>query len=54
MDHFGVERILNASDWPWGKMQVPIKAIKRACRGDTVDMNRLFYENVAELLTLSV
>lgn len=53
IDAFGVERVLYASDWPWGNMATPIQAVKVACNGDKKMERRLFFENAAELLDLS-
>lgn len=50
---FGPERILFASDWPWGDRTTPIKTVKAACRGDAGLEHLIFYENAANLLTLN-
>lgn len=49
---FGVERILYASDWPWGGMASPIRCVAKACHGDKVMERQIYYENAAELLHL--
>ena len=49
---FGVERVLYASDWPWGNMSAPIQAVKIACNGDKQAKQRIYYDNAAELLQL--
>jgi predicted TIM-barrel fold metal-dependent hydrolase len=54
VDIFGIDKILNASDWPWGKMWVPIQAVKWACRGDKAAQKRILYENAAELMRISI
>ena len=47
---FGAERVLYASDWPYGNRIPAKKAVKAACRGDW-DLERLiFFENAATLL----
>ena len=51
---FGAERVLYASDWPYGNRIPAVKAVKAACRGDW-DLERLiFYENAATLLGMDV
>lgn len=47
---FGPERVLFASDWPFGNRQPAVKIVKKACRGDAFLEKRIFYENAAELL----
>ncbi len=54
IDVFGAERVLFGSDWPWGSTGTPIRAVKRACNGDKGILRRIFYENSAELLKISV
>jgi predicted TIM-barrel fold metal-dependent hydrolase len=49
---FGIERILFASDWPFGSRKTAFKALRRACKGDKYVERRTFYENAAELLNL--
>lgn len=49
---FGPERVMYASDWPYGNRLPAIKIIKKACKGDTALEKRIFYENAAELLGL--
>jgi hypothetical protein len=50
---FGPERVMYASDWPWGDMPVCIAAVRAACRGDKGLERRLLYENAAQLLGLA-
>lgn len=52
VDTFGPDRVLNGSDWPWGRMHTSIRAVRRACRGDGPLERRILYENAAELLKL--
>ena len=53
IDVFGPERVLFASDWPWGSRGTPIRVVKRACRMDDGVKKRIFYENAKELLKLT-
>ena len=48
----GPEKVMYASDWPWGAIWPAIRQVKRACRGDKGLERRLFYDNAAELLKL--
>lgn len=54
VDVFGPDKVLNASDWPWGKMRTSLKAVKWACRGDKGLLKRIYYENSAELMKLDL
>ncbi len=54
IDAFGAERVLFASDWPYGKRRTAIKAVQKACLGDKSLENALFYENACRLLSLPV
>jgi predicted TIM-barrel fold metal-dependent hydrolase len=47
---FGPERVLFASDWPFGNRPPAVKIAKAACRGDRGLERRIFYQNAAELL----
>ena len=47
---FGPDRVMYASDWPFGNRKPAIKIVKKACRGDTSLEKRIFYENAAEIL----
>jgi predicted TIM-barrel fold metal-dependent hydrolase len=49
---FGPERVLFASDWPYGNRPPALAIAKRACRGDRGLERRIFFENAAELLGL--
>ena len=53
LEAFGPERVMYASDWPWGNMDVSIKVIKQICKGDVGLMRRLLCDNAAELLNVS-
>lgn len=50
MDVFGPERVLFASDWPFGNPGPMIKIVRKACRGDRVLEQMLFHDNAARLL----
>jgi hypothetical protein len=47
---FGQERVMYASDWPYGNQKPAVKIIKKACCGDKSLERRIFYENAAILL----
>jgi hypothetical protein len=47
---FGPDRVMYASDWPYGNRQSAVKIIKKACCGDKSLERRIFYENAASLL----
>ena len=49
---FGPERVLYASDWPWGNHTPAIKIVRKACRGDKTLEGKIFRENAARLLSL--
>lgn len=51
---FGAEKVLYASDWPYGNRDPHIKIIKVACRGDAKLEEMLFYRNAQELLGISI
>jgi len=51
---FSPDKVLYASDWPFGDRITPIKVIKKACRGDEGIERRVFYENASELMHLSI
>jgi len=50
---FGPEKVMYASDWPWGTRLPHIKTVTVACRGDSSLEKRIFYDNAAELLDLA-
>ena len=54
IDVFGPERVLFASDWPWGSRGTPIRAVRKACAGDKGILRRIFFENSEELLGISL
>jgi hypothetical protein len=47
---FGPEKVLYASDWPYGRRIPAIMAAKSACRGDTHLEKAIFHDNAAKLL----
>ena len=49
---FGPERVMFASDWPFGNPEPAIKIIQKACRGDKSLEKRIFYENAAALINI--
>ena len=51
---FGPEKVLYASDWPYGDRVTAIKTVKAACTGDKGVEKRIFFENAAELTHLQV
>ncbi len=49
---FGADKVMYASDWPWGNQAPHIRAVKVACRGDQKLAERIFYRNAEALLDL--
>ncbi len=49
---FGSERVLFASDWPYGDRKMSIKMIKLACKEENRLREKIFYRNAATLLGL--
>lgn len=47
---FGPERVLFASDWPYGYRPPALAIVREACRGDAALARRLLHDNAAELL----
>lgn len=52
MQVFGTEKVMYASDWPYGYRPPAFKATKLACKGDAALEGMVFYENAAKLLRL--
>jgi predicted TIM-barrel fold metal-dependent hydrolase len=50
---FGPERVLYASDWPFGNRKTNIACVAEACGNDKYLKRRIYFENAAELLKLS-
>ncbi|MFY9396863.1 MAG: amidohydrolase family protein [Desulfomonilia bacterium] len=51
---FGPEKVMYASDWPYGNRLPAVRAAKKACRGDRSLEDRIFWKNAAELLKMNV
>jgi predicted TIM-barrel fold metal-dependent hydrolase len=49
---FGPERVLYASDWPYGNHLPAVRSVARACRGDNRLADMIYCENAARLLKL--
>ena len=49
IDHFGVDRILYASDWPYGFHNATIRAVKKAVP-NVENADKIFYKNAKFLL----
>ncbi|MDI6797956.1 MAG: amidohydrolase family protein [Desulfatibacillaceae bacterium] len=49
---FGPERVLFASDWPFGSQKTAIRIVEKACKKDKSLMQRIFADNAKELLGL--
>ena len=49
---FGNDRVLFASDWPYGLRKPAISAVKEACNGDISLAKAVLYDNAVELLKL--
>jgi len=49
---FGAERVMYASDWPYGYRLPHIKTVKVACRGDEALENMVFFDNAKHLLRI--
>lgn len=52
IDAFGPERVLFASDWPYGNRPPAINIVRKACKGDSQLQERIFHKNAAALLNL--
>ena len=50
---FGPDRVLFASDWPFGNRKPAVRIVKKACQGDKSLEKRIFYENAASVLGMS-
>jgi len=49
---FGSERVLFASDWPFGSQRPAKRTVIAACGKDDALKNKIFYENAAALMGL--
>jgi predicted TIM-barrel fold metal-dependent hydrolase len=52
IDAFGPERVLFASDWPYGNRAPALAIVREACRGDHALERRILFSNAAELLRI--
>lgn len=52
LDLFGTNRVMYASDWPYGDRTISINIMKDACGNNKNLENKVFYENAAQLLKL--
>ncbi|MEW6077443.1 MAG: amidohydrolase family protein [Thermodesulfobacteriota bacterium] len=52
IEAFGEDKVLFASDWPFGCRKPAIKAVKAACKGNQRLERKLFYENACHLLKI--
>jgi len=52
MAAFGPERVMFASDWPFGNPGPMVRIVKAACRGDRALEQMIFHDNAARLLGL--
>ncbi len=50
---FGAERVLFASDWPYGNRPPALAIVREACRGDRGLERRILFDNAAELLGIT-
>jgi predicted TIM-barrel fold metal-dependent hydrolase len=50
IEAFGPERVLFASDWPYGNRAPALTIMREACRGDRALERRILFSNAAELL----
>jgi hypothetical protein len=50
IEAFGPERVLFASDWPYGNRPPALTIVREACRGDRGLERRILFENAAQLL----
>ncbi len=49
---FGSERVLFASDWPYGDRKKSIQMVREACKGNSEMEERIFFSNSARLLKM--
>lgn len=52
IDVFGEDKVLFASDWPFGSRKPAIKAVKAACKGNERLERKVFYENACSLMKI--
>jgi hypothetical protein len=49
---FGPDRVLYASDWPFGDAWASLACARKACKGDEPLLRKVLYENAASLMDL--
>ena len=47
---FGPDRVMYASDWPFGNRLPAVKIVKKACQGDKRLEQQIFYDNAVSLV----
>jgi predicted TIM-barrel fold metal-dependent hydrolase len=52
IDVFGEDKVLFASDWPFGCRKAAIKTVKAVCKGNERLERKLFYENACSLMKI--
>ena len=52
IDVFGEDKVLFASDWPFGCRKAAIKAVKAACKNNERVQRKVFYENACSLMKI--
>ncbi len=50
---FGPDKVVFASDWPYGDRRTMLRLTQKACNGDKSLERRIFHDNAAELLKLN-
>ncbi len=50
---FGPERVLFASDWPYGNREPALAIVREACQGDRGLERRVLFENASELVGIA-
>jgi predicted TIM-barrel fold metal-dependent hydrolase len=46
---FGSDRVLFASDWPFGETRTSLACVQAACKGDFTSIRKVLYRNAARL-----
>ena len=52
IETFGPERVMYASDWPWGNQAVSLRIVDQICKQDATLKRLLLFENAARLLKI--
>lgn len=50
---FGSDRVMYASDWPWGSQAVSLRVVKQVCDGNLELKRKLLHDNAAYLLGIA-